>query len=137
MINGRRTILAAALTLWAGLATAQQAVPSVPVTFEFGGRDPVTVSVTYEEVVELIHEKHPYMIQFWVAGALAKAVLKYSIERQQGHNRISEIAGVREDAHGEWVYYVNGIRSIYHINTQSADGLRSIRFVFKPRQIKG
>lgn len=44
-----------------------------------------------------------------------------------------EIAGVREDAHGEWTYYVNGNRSIYHINTQTAQDVHSIRFLFKPK----
>jgi hypothetical protein len=79
------------------------------------------------------HEKLPYTVEFWLKGALAKAGLKYAISREKGNVRITEIAGVREDAHGKWVYYVNGVRSIYHINTQAGHDLRSIRFVFEPK----
>ena len=132
MTNGRRTILAAALVLWSALAGAHVVQP-LPVKFEFPDRDAVSVSVTYDEVVALTHDKLPYTIEFWLAGALAKAGLKYSISREHGHARITEIAGVGEGAHGEWIYYVNGIRSIYHINTQAAEDVHSIRFVFKPR----
>ena len=69
-----------------------------------------------------------------LGGKEAKAELKYSTSREGGHARITEIAGVGEGARGEWIYYVNGIRSIYHINTQTAKDVHSIRFVFKPRR---
>jgi len=133
VINGRRTILAGALTLWSLLAGAHVVQP-LPVKFEFPDRDAVSVAVTYDEVVALTHEKLPYTIEFWLKGALAKAELKYSTSREGGHARITEIAGVGEGARGEWIYYVNGIRSIYHINTQTAKDVHSIRFVFKPRR---
>jgi len=128
-----RAAFTLAFLLWPALAVAQHAVPIVPVKFEFPDREAVSVSVTYEEVVALTHEKLAYTIEFWLKGALAKAGLNYSIKREPGNTRVTEIAGVREDAHGEWIYYVNGIRSIYHINTQTTQGLRSIRFVFKAR----
>jgi hypothetical protein len=106
----------------------------VAVSFEFPERPPVQVAISYSEVVELTGVKHPYKVEFWVRGALAKANLKYQADLVDGRRTITAIDNVRNDATGTWVYFVDGVRSKYHINTQTAPQPRSIRFVFeRPR----
>jgi len=103
---------------------------SVDVAIEFPDRPPMRVSVHYDEAVGLIGEKLPYKIDFWVRAAFAKAKARYTIDENDGKWVISAIDGVENGAAGRWVYFVNGFRSPYHINTQLADGVRSIRFVY-------
>jgi hypothetical protein len=114
-----------------GLASPAPALGErVTVTFEFPDRDPVRVPLTYDETVELINDKLNYKIDFWVYGALKKANLASVEDRQDGHVTLTSIGGVANGPAGRWVYYVNGIRSPYHINTQLAIGVRTIRYVF-------
>jgi hypothetical protein len=104
---------------------------AVAVSFEFPEKPPVQVAISYSEVVQLTGVKHPYKIEFWVRGALAKAELKYTADLVDGRRTITSIDSVRNDSTGAWVYFVDGIRSKYHINTQTAPKVRSIRFVFE------
>lgn len=105
----------------------------VTVIFEFPDRDPVRVDLTYEETVPLVGDKLNYKIEFWVHGALLKAKLASTVSRDDGHVTLTSIGGIANGADGKWVYWVNGIRSPYHINTQLAPGVRTIRF----RYVKG
>ncbi len=77
------------------------------------------------------------MIDFWIHGVLAKLKLPYReqvVNRRTGARAIVAIDGIENGAAGRWIYYVDGFRSPYHINTQLLAGVRSIRFVFeKPR----
>jgi len=107
---------------------------AVAVSFEFPERPPVHVAISYSEVVELTGVKHPYYVEFWVRGALAKSNLKYKTDFIGGQRTITVIDNVRNDATGTWVYFVDGVRSKYHINTQTAPQPRSIRFVFERRR---
>jgi hypothetical protein len=100
----------------------------VTVTFEFPDREPVRVDLTYEETVELIHEKLNYDLRFWVSGALKKARLSSSQVHEKGGLKITAIGGVADGPEGRWVYWVNGIRSPYHIDNQLSVGVRTIRF---------
>jgi hypothetical protein len=100
----------------------------VTVTFDLPDREPVRVALTYEETVPLVHDKLNYKIDFWVHGALIKAKLANAREIRDGHVTLTSIGGVANGPAGHWVYSVNGIRSPYHINTQLALGVRTIRF---------
>lgn len=100
----------------------------VTVFFEFPGREAVRVDLTYDETVELIHQKLNYDIDFWVYGALKKARLPSSQVRGKGGTTLTSIGGVANGPEGRWVYWVNGIRSPYHIDDQLAIGVRTIRF---------
>ena len=102
----------------------------VTVTFEFPDRDPVRVPLTYDETVDLIDDKLNYKVDFWVYGALKKAKLASVADRQDGDVTLTSIGGIANGPAGRWVYYVNGIRSRYHINTQLAVGVRTIRYAF-------
>jgi hypothetical protein len=110
------------------LAIAEQ---SVDVSFEFPARPPVHVSVTLSEVTQLTGDKLPYKVEYWLLGALAKAELKYAMELVDGRRTVTAIDDVRNDSTGTWAYFVDGVRSKYHINTQTAPTVRSIRFVFE------
>jgi hypothetical protein len=99
------------------LAIAEQ---TVAVSFELPERAPVRVAVSLSEVMQLTGVKHPYKVEFWVRGALAKAELKYDVELVDGRRSVTAIDGVRNDSTGAWVYFVDGVRSRYHINTQTA-----------------
>jgi len=100
----------------------------VTVFFEFPDRDPVRVDLTYEETVPLVNDKLNYKINFWVRGALLKAKLASTQETRDGHVTLTSIGGVANGGPGHWVYWVNGLRSPYHINTQLSMGVRTIRF---------
>ena len=65
----------------------------VTVIFEIPGREPVRVALTYDETVELIHQKLNYDIDFWVYGALKKAQLELA-GPEKGAVTITSIGGV-------------------------------------------
>lgn len=107
---------------------------TVAVSFEFPGKPPVQVAIGYSEVVQLTGVKHPYKVEFWVRGALAKAGLEYTADDVEGRRTITAIDNISNDSSGAWVYFVDGVRSKYHINTQTAPYVRSIRYVFEARR---
>lgn len=118
-------------SLFVGIAAAES-VP-VHVLIDFPDREDLDIAVTYEEVVELTGDKHPYKVKFWVNGAFTKAGLKYDIEKAAGNESVRSIQGVANDTAARWVYFVDGIRSPYHINTQTAPQPRTIRFKFEKK----
>ena len=90
------------------------------------------MELTYEEAVEELGRKIPYMIEFWVHAALSRLGFEYRdrVVNEHGGRAIISVDGLANSSTGHWVYYVNGIRSPYHINTQTSEGVRSIRFAF-------
>jgi hypothetical protein len=110
------------------LSVAEQ---TVQVSFEFPGKAPVHVAVSLTEGRQLTGVKHPYKMEFWIRGSLAKAGMKYEVEMSEGRKTITTIDGVPNDSTGTWVYFVDGVRSRYHINTQTAPMVRNVRFVFE------
>jgi hypothetical protein len=124
--------LAALALMFALISPAPALGERVVVTFEFPDRDPVRVPLTYDETVGLIHDKLNYKVEFWVHGALKKSQLASVETALDGHVMLTSIGGVANGTAGHWVYFVNGIRSPYHINTQLAVEVRTIRYVFQP-----
>jgi hypothetical protein len=104
---------------------------AVDISIEFPEKPPLVVRVTMSEVVLLTGVKEPYAVEFWVLGAFSKGELKYSVEHIEGGRTITAIEGVRNGPGGTWVYFVDGMRSKDHINTQTAPKVRSIRYVFE------
>ena len=96
--------------------------------FEFQDRNPVHVQVSYSEAVRLTGQPLPYKIEFWAQAALDKAGLKYQTAEIEGRRSITSIDGAANSASRRWVYFVNDVRSPFHINTQTAQHVRSIRF---------
>ncbi len=113
----------------AGATLARAGELAVTVSVEFPDREPVMIAITYDEVVKLTGDKLPYEVAFWVRGAFAKAGFEYSVEKVARAESVTSIAGLSNEPGSRWVYYVNGIRSPYHINTQSSEDVRTIRFV--------
>ena len=113
------------------MSALARAEHTVQVSFEFPGRPAIHVAVGMNEAIELTGVKHPYKVQFWVHGGLAKAKLEFDEDAVEGRRTITAIDGVRNGPEGTWVYFVDNVRSRYHINTQTAPTVRSIRFVFE------
>ena len=116
--------------LWAANTCAEALVSIV---FEFPDRQPVRVNVSIDEAAQLTGQKLPYMIEFLTRAALLKAGLKYEVLETDGQRSITSIDSIPSDTQREWVCFVNGIRSPFHINTQSTENVRSIRFVLESK----
>ena len=76
-----------------------------------------------------------YKIDWWVYGALQYFNLPFEV-RTEGETGlwksvITKIGEYSNGAEGTWVYFVNGIKSKYHISTQLDEGLNCIIFIFK------
>ena len=112
-------------------AIASAGSTPVHVLIDFPDREDLDIVVAYEEVAELTGVKHPYMVKFWVLGAFAKAKVKYEIQKIDGEESVSSIQGLANDIGASWVYYVNGIRSPFHINTHSVPQTRVILFKYE------
>jgi hypothetical protein len=113
--------------------TAADGEESVTISFEFpnGARQ---TTLTDNEVRQLLGRNFGYMVEWWVHGALAKLGLQFQeelVNAKTGAMAIVAIEGVRNSKDAVWVYYVNGYRSKYHINTQLREGVKTIRFVYK------
>jgi hypothetical protein len=119
----------AVLWVLGSLANAK-GVP-VHVLIDFPDRPDLDIAVTYDEVVQLTGVKHPYYVEFWVRGALAKAQLKFEIAKEQGGKAVTSIQDVVNDSASRWVYFVDGYRSKWHIDNQTAPQPRTIRFVYE------
>jgi hypothetical protein len=105
----------------------------VHVLIDFQDREDLDIAVSYEEVVQLTGVKHPYYVEFWVRGAFAKAKLEFEMAKVAGGKAVTSIQGVANDSASQWVYFVDGYRSRWHINNQTAAQPRSIRFKYETR----
>ncbi len=109
------------------------------VSFEFPDGTTNAITLTYNSVLDAF-QKRPlpkgvslavYKIDFWVYGALQSLDLPFETKTVRGQTAIVRISKTANGSGGEWIYYVNGIRSPYHINTQLDAEVKKIRFVFK------
>jgi len=107
------------------------AVHAVQVSVMLPGRDPLDILVSYDEATKLTGEKLEYSIDFWIRAAFAKAGLEYSIGKTGAAHEITAINSVRNGEAGRWVYFVNDIRSPYHIDSQSSESVKTIRFAYQ------
>lgn len=112
--------------------------PSVTVRFVFPGGSAKEVALTYPEAADILREKLPYTVDFWVRAALRKLHLRYKTEQQQGKvacDKIVQIEDVANSTGQEWVYFVDGMLSPYCINNQIAANIKTIRYEFlRPRK---
>jgi hypothetical protein len=101
------------------------------VKFDVPRREPMLVTVSYEEALRLTKSTQTYTIGFWIEAALRKSKMPHRISRLNGRDWVSEIAGVRENAKSKWVVFVDGERLEVHMNTQPAQGAHSIKLVYE------
>ena len=120
---------------WCGAmspATATDA--SVVVSFVFPGGVTRSAELTDNEVRGLLRENIGYMVEWWVRGALAKLQLRHVISVVDPRSKamaVTSVDGVANGPTGQWVLYVDGIRSRYHINTQVRQHERQIKLVYE------
>ncbi len=119
------------LSLLAQSAAAQTSSQAMFVKFDIPRREPVLVTVTYEEALRLTRSKQTFTIGFWVEAALLKSKLRHRIGRLNGRDWVADIAGVRENAKAKWVVFVDGERLEVHMNTQPAEGAHSIKLEYE------
>ena len=126
-----RLTLAILFTVLAQAAVAQTSSQAMFVKLDIPRREPVLVTVTYEEALRLTKSTQTFTISFWVDAALRKSKLPHRISRVNGREWVAEIAGVRENAKAKWVVFVDGERLESHMNTQPAQGAHSIKLVYE------
>lgn len=126
-----RIALAILLSLLAQSAAAQMPSQAMFVKFDIPRREPLLITVSYEEALRLTKSQQIYTIGFWVEAALLKAKVRHRIGRLNGRDWVAEIAGVRENAKARWVVFVDGERLEVHMNTQPAQGAHSIKLVYE------
>jgi len=137
-----------AVSLAFSLLTASVCVASFPigngetnvsVSFEFPDGTTNVMTLTYRSALDAFKKNPlpesvsptPYKIDFWIYAALQSRDLPFKTKTVRGDTTIEQVAKTTNGPDGEWIYYVNGIRSRYHINTQLDEGVKKIRFVFK------
>ena len=74
-----------------------------------------------------------YKIDFWIYGALQVLEIPFKTKTVKGGTTIEQIGEAANGEKGKWVYYVNGIRSRYHINTQLDLEVDTIKFVYESK----
>jgi hypothetical protein len=126
-----RLVLALLLASLACTAGAQTSSQAMFVKFEVPRREPVLVTVSYEEALRLSKTKSTVTIGFWIEAALAKSKLRHHVNRVNGREWVTQIAGVRETAKARWVVFVDGERVEVHMNTRPAFGAHSIRLAYE------
>ena len=126
-----RFLSAILLLVLAHVAAAQTSSQAMFVKVDIPRREPVMVTVSYEEALRLTKSTQTYNIGFWVEAALRKARIPHRIGRHNGRDWVAEIAGVRETAKAKWVVFVDGERLEVHMNTQPAQGAHSIKLVYE------
>ena len=119
------------LMLCTAVAFGQTSSQAMFVKLEIPRREPVLITVTYEEALRLTRSTQPYTIGFWIEAALRKSKLHHTVTKRSGRDWVSEIAGVRENARGKWVTFVDGERLEIHMNTQPAEAAHSIKLVYE------
>lgn len=114
---------------------------NVTVSFEFPDRTTNAITLTYISALDTF-QKRPlpkgvsptyYKIDFWIYAALQSLDLPFETKSVRGETTIVRVSKTANGSDGEWIYYVNGIRSRYHINTQLDAEVKKIRFVFKKK----
>jgi hypothetical protein len=116
----------------------------INVRFEFPGGVVKETDLSARRCDEILGKKplpkdvwvDSYKIDWWFFAALQDLDLPFktkTIGKTGGpwETTILQIGDYESGLKGKWVYYVNGIRSRYHISTQTDEDLKSIRFVYE------
>lgn len=114
---------------------------NVMVSFEFPDGTTNAITLTYNSVLDAFQNRPlpkgvsptVYKIDFWVYGALQSLDLPFETKTVRGQTTVVRVSKTANGSEGAWIYYVDGIRSPYHINTQLDAEVKKIRFVFKKR----
>ncbi|NLB55458.1 MAG: hypothetical protein GX811_06795 [Lentisphaerae bacterium] len=136
-----------AMLLYANLCFADHPTlnteKNVNVTFLFPDSTNKSVALTKDDVNQALKEKplpkdlhiDTYKIDWWIFGALQKLDIpfKAKTEGKTGNwkTTIIKIGDLSNGADGEWIFYVNGIRSKYYVSTQLDSEVKSIKFEYK------
>ena len=116
---------------------------NITISFIFPDGTNKSVSLTYTDVNSILREKplpkdlyvDTYKIDWWIFGALQKLDIPFNVntEGQVGKwkTTIVKIGKLSSGPDGEWIYYINGIRSQYHISAQIDSGVKTIKFEYK------
>jgi hypothetical protein len=124
--------------------TAADLRSQVNVRFEFPGGFTKETTLTVFRCREIFKQKplskdvwvDNYKIDWWVFAALQDLGIPFktkTIGNTGGlwKTTILQIGEHRSGPKGEWIYYVNGIRSRYNISAQTDESLKSIKFVYE------
>ncbi|MHC1727298.1 MAG: hypothetical protein AB9866_15045 [Syntrophobacteraceae bacterium] len=116
----------------------------INVKFEFPGGTVKETTLTVNRCHEIFKKKplpkgvwvDDYKIDWWVFAALQDLNLPFKAETTgktggPWKTTILQIGEYPSGPQGTWIYYINGIKSPYHISTQEDSGLMSIKFVYK------
>ena len=117
------------------------------VHIQFPEGDEHTIDMTFGELVVMLQDTPfapelyvaNYKIDIWVYAALYQLDLPFDVStvrhpHEVYESTITKIGEYQNGENGVWVYYVNGIRSPYHISTQLADDVHDIRFVYHAQE---
>lgn len=95
-----------------------------------------TTTVDYDDVVDLVGDKHAYMLDSWAYAGLIKLGLEYETEavREPVGTAIVRIASSANGPAGSWRYFANGYLGPYQLDNHAATGINEItlRFVESP-----
>jgi hypothetical protein len=111
----------------------------VTVSFHFPDGSAKEVTLTYKECSDIFVQKplpkfipvESYKVDWWIFAALQKLDLQFEIETVKKRTSITRIGEYKNDEKVKWIYYVNGVRSRYHINTQLDEDVKTIKFDFE------
>lgn len=114
---------------------------NVTVSFVFPNGSTKQKIMTYDSVLDAFRKKHlpagvspsGYKVDFWIYGALQALEIPFTAKTMKGQTTIEQIGEASNGTKGNWVYYVNGIKSRYHINTQMDLDVDIIKFIFKSK----
>lgn len=99
--------------------------------------------LTWVKLVKINSENPPtediqfdnYKIDRWVYAGLQDLGLEFTFESVvvsgERETKVTCIGGLRNTSSSSWVYYVNGVRSKYQINTQLDSGVKSITYKYE------
>lgn len=116
---------------WA-LATGHSMVVSI--AFPDGRSYQTTLEES--EVAEINGSNVNYMLLSWARAALSRLGLSHETDSGESPSGIAIISidGVGNDEEGAWVYFANGFRSPYSLDTQLFEGVERLEFRFEPRR---
>lgn len=113
----------------------------VKVSFVFPDGALREITLTYKDCADIFKQrplpKHIpveyYKIDWWIYAALQSLDIDFEIQSKNKRTSIIRIDKYENDTNGKWVYFVNGTRSRYHINTQLDEDVKIIKFVFEKK----
>ena len=115
----------------------------VEISFVFPDGSVREIKLSHMDVGNILRDKpleqdiyvDTYKIDWWVYGALQHLELPFVVETKgrtgYWESTITKIGDHASGSEGKWVYYVNGLKSKYHISTQLDRGIKHITFVYE------